>query len=157
MYKFLPNCTNSSPKCAKMSQFPAMARQKSKFFLAGTALAGKNYNFGPEDSCPAPPRPDLTCQTLSRQTKRYGLGLSNEAGFFFRKLVESCLTDPLRLRIRAWAPISEIRRSRIDPSIGQLVWSPFFQSGFKNQPCQADNRSHWVTGNWSSTIGATNH
>ena len=38
-----PKCTtNSSPKWAKMSKFPAMARQKSNFFLAGTALAGKN-------------------------------------------------------------------------------------------------------------------
>ena len=78
----LPKCTNSSPKCAKMSQFPAMENQKSKFFLACSALSGKNYNFGPEDSRPAPPRPDLTCQTLSRLTKRSGLCLSNEAGFF---------------------------------------------------------------------------
>ena len=44
-YKFLAKSTNSSPKYTKMSQFPAMARKKSKFSSPGKGWREKSQNF----------------------------------------------------------------------------------------------------------------
>ena len=44
-YKFLAKSTNSSPKYTKMSQFPAMARKKSKFSPPGQGWREKSQVF----------------------------------------------------------------------------------------------------------------
>ena len=44
-YKFLAKSTNSSPKYTEMSQFPAMARKKSKFSPPGQDWRGKSQVF----------------------------------------------------------------------------------------------------------------
>ena len=44
-YKFLAKSTNSLPKYTKMSQFPAMARKKSKFSPPGQGWREKSQVF----------------------------------------------------------------------------------------------------------------
>ena len=58
MYKSSPKYTNSLLKCSKISKFPAMARPKSKFFLAGVSWRGKMRLSDPRNS--RIPRPSPT-------------------------------------------------------------------------------------------------
>ena len=86
-YKFLAKSTNSSPKYTKMSQFPAMARKKSKFSSPGKGWREKKSKFSsprqgwrekiwifdPGNSRPAPPRLAKHRKMRSRRKKRRGL------------------------------------------------------------------------------------
>ena len=71
MYKFSTKYSIPCPNVLKWANSPTWRDQKQNFSLLGQFWWGKIWILYPRIL--APPWPDFTCQTLSRQTKRWWL------------------------------------------------------------------------------------